>query len=76
MDLFLHLFVPKSGVLQKNKGITWKTLHEKVIVVGVLTKTQFDSRVDDLAQKLCIIDKELAEMAAAPSASKEDDITT
>jgi hypothetical protein len=35
MDLFLHIFVPKSGVLQKNKGVKWKTLHEKVIIVGV-----------------------------------------
>jgi hypothetical protein len=43
MDLFLRLFVPKSGVLQKNKHIKWKTLQEKVIKLGVLTKTQFDS---------------------------------
>jgi predicted ATP-dependent Lon-type protease len=76
MDLFLHLFVPKSGVLQKNKGVKWKTLQEKVIIVGVLTKTQFDSRVEDLARKLRVIDEELAGIVMAPLASKEDDTTT
>jgi hypothetical protein len=76
MDLFLHIFIPKSGgVLQKDKGVKWKTLHDKVIVVGVLTNTQFDSRVEDLARKLRIIDKELAELATAPSGSNENHIT-
>jgi hypothetical protein len=76
MDLFLRIFLPKCGVLQKNKGVKWRTLEEKVIAVGLLTKTQFDSRVEDLTRKLRIIEKELAELATAPSASDDNQITT
>jgi hypothetical protein len=75
MDLFLRLFLPKSGVLQKKKGVKWRTLQEKVIGVGLLTRTQFDSRVEDLTRKLRIIEKELAELATAPSASDDNQIT-
>jgi hypothetical protein len=72
MDLFLHLFVPKSGVLQKNKGVKWKTLNERVIVVGLLTKTQFDSRVENLVRKLRLIDEALAETTTAPSEGESE----
>jgi hypothetical protein len=74
MDLFPHLFILKSGVLQKNKGFNRKTLHKEVIIVGVLIKTQFDGRVEDITRRLCAIDKELAEMAMAPTTSEEDAI--
>jgi hypothetical protein len=76
MDLFLRIFLPKCGVLQKNKSVKWRTLEEKVIAVGLLTRTQFDSRVEDLTRKLRIIEKELAELATAPSASDDNEITT
>jgi hypothetical protein len=69
LDLFLRLFVPKSGVLQKNKSIKWKMIQERIILLGVLTKTQFDSRVEDLTRKLRAINQELAELAPEPMAS-------
>jgi uncharacterized coiled-coil protein SlyX len=74
MDLFLRLFVPKSGVLQKNKHIKWKTLQEKVIELGVLTKTQFDSRVEDLLRKVRLIVEELAKLEPdTPTTTDESD---
>jgi hypothetical protein len=76
LDLFLRLFVPKSGVLQKNKSIKWKMIQDKIVLLGVLTKTQFDSRVEDLTRKLRVIDQELAELAPDPMASEQDNIVT
>ena len=75
MDLFLRLFVPKSGVLQKNKHIKWKTLREKVIEPGVLTKTQLDTRVEDLSQKVHLIVEELAEVEQDNDEAVEIDVT-
>jgi hypothetical protein len=71
MSMFLRLFVPKSGVLQKKKSVKWLTLHQKVIVLGVLTKTQFDSRVENLTHRLCVIGEELTDLETAPLASED-----
>ena len=71
MELFLRLFLPKSGVTQKNKGIKWMTLNEKVIEQGLLTKPQFDSRVEDLVRRLRTIEKDLK--ALAPDEANETD---
>jgi hypothetical protein len=70
MDMFLRLFVPNSGVLVKNKRVKWETLNEKVVKVGLLTKTQFDSRVENLVRKLRIIEEALAETTTTPSEGK------
>jgi hypothetical protein len=67
------LFVPKTRVLQKNKAIKLKTLHKKVILLGVLTNAQFGSKVEDLAWKLCNINEELTELEPDPLTSKEGD---
>jgi hypothetical protein len=62
MNLFLRLFLPKCGVLQKNKPIKWITLQNKIVLTGVLTKTQFDSRVEDLSRTLRSVNVKLAEL--------------
>ncbi len=59
MNLFLRLFLPTCRVLQKNKPIKWMTLNEKVIQQGLLTKPQFDSRVEDLVRRLRTIEIEI-----------------
>ena len=74
-DLFLRLFLPNSGVLNKKKSIKWKMLHEKVILLGVLTKTQFDSRVEDLSRKLRVITEELADLIPPDTRVDEQDDT-
>ena len=70
MELFLRLFLPKSGVTQKNKPIKWMTLNEKVIQQGLLTKPQFDSRVEDLVQRLRTIEIEIKDLE--PDATNEN----
>jgi hypothetical protein len=60
MDLFLRVYVPKCGILNKNKPIKWMTLDEKVILMGLLTRTQFDSRVENLGRRLTLIQSKLA----------------
>jgi hypothetical protein len=71
MELFLRLFLPKSGVTQKNKPIKWMTLNEKVIQQGLLTKPQFDSRVEDLVRRLRTIEIEIKGLE--PDAANETD---
>ena len=74
MELFLRLFLLKSGVTQKKKFIKWMTLNKKVIQKGILTRTQFDSRVEDLGHKLHTIEAEI--MALVPdiaTANKTDE---
>jgi hypothetical protein len=41
-------------------------------MLGVLTNTRFDSRVEGLARKLFNINEELAEMEPNPLTSKQD----
>jgi hypothetical protein len=77
MNLFLRLFLPTCRVLQKNKPIKWMTLQEKVIQPGALTKTQFDSRVEDLSRKLRTVNVKLAGLEpSTPTADEPDQTVT
>ena len=60
-------------VLQKNKPIKWMTLQERVIEPGALTKTQFDSRVEDLSRKLHSLAVKLAELEPVTPTTDESD---
>jgi hypothetical protein len=71
MELFLRLFLPKSGITNKNKGVKWITLNEKVIKEGLLTKPQFDSRVEDLVRRLRTIEMEIKDLV--PDKADETD---
>ena len=76
MNLFLRLFLPTCRVLQKNKPIKkWMTLQEKVIQPGTLTKTQFDSRVEDLSWKLRTVNVKLAGLEPSTPTADESDQT-
>jgi hypothetical protein len=73
MHLFLCLFLPKCGVLQKNKPIKWMMLQEKVIQIGALTKTQFNSRVKNQSRKLRSVNVKLAELEPGTPPTDESD---
>jgi hypothetical protein len=59
MDIFLHLFVPESKVLTKNKPIKWCVIKEKALPV---TKARFDSQIEEAIQREIQVEDELAEV--------------
>lgn len=59
-DIFLGLFLPDSGVLSKAKGIKWAVLLEKV--VPILSKAQFDSKVEVAVRRLTEVIDELGSL--------------
>jgi hypothetical protein len=60
MDIFLHLFVPESKVLSKNKPIKWSVLNEKALPV---TKEHFlDSKAEAAIQRSLQVETQLAEL--------------
>jgi hypothetical protein len=78
IGMFLQLFLPKSGVTAKNKPIKWKTLLDKVITPGILTRTQFDSRVENLHRKLGEVEAKLEELepdTQTTDETEEEEIT-
>jgi hypothetical protein len=60
MKVFLRLFLPRSGLLSKNKTEMWPVIQRDILAPGYLTHAHYDSCVETAKQRLRIAIEEVS----------------